>query len=146
MVGILKRTFLDGKETKTCPKCKAEKFLDEFYFSKHSAKKVSGYCVECTSKDRKYNREYIQKAYTEKRKVFLNMYGGRCVCCGEINPEFLTIEHRQGQRGKKRQSSYTAYTHAVKEYRPDIYEILCMNCNHSKGRYGYCPHRRTNDQ
>lgn len=74
------------------------------------------------------------------RKLFIKMYGEKCVCCGESNYEFLTIEHKHGQVGKKKEGSYRAYRNAIKEYLPDVYEILCMNCNFSKGKYGYCPH------
>lgn len=73
------------------------------------------------------------------RESFLEMYGKSCRCCGEGKKEFLTIEHIRGQAGGK-ESSTTAYRKAALEYRPDLYEVLCMNCNHSKGRYGYCPH------
>lgn len=76
-----------------------------------------------------------------KRKEFLNMYGNRCVCCGETTYEFLTLEHKLGQRGKKKKdTSHKAYCDATRDYNPDTYEILCYNCNCSKGRYGYCPH------
>jgi hypothetical protein len=78
--------------------------------------------------------------YNKRRINFLEMYGNKCACCGETQKEFLTIEHINGQKGKKRESSAMAYAKAIKEYRPDLYTILCMNCNHSKGKYGYCPH------
>lgn len=81
------------------------------------------------------------KNYRAKRVAFLDMYGGKCACCGESIEEFLTIEHIHGQRGQKRVSPYKAYKTAVENYDPTTYEILCMNCNHAKGRYGYCPHQ-----
>ena len=79
----------------------------------------------------------------ETRKRFLEMYGNKCSCCGETTYEFLTIEHKLGQKGikhSKKETGVHAYKEAIKEYRPDIYEILCMNCNFARGRYGYCPH------
>lgn len=93
-------------------------------------------------KKRERTPEYIQQVIFRQRKYrndFLKMYGEKCRCCGESSKEFLTIEHINGQKGKKDHST-TAYRKAVLEYRSDIYEILCMNCNHAKGRYGYCPH------
>lgn len=105
---------------------------------------------------KEYKREYGKKhkdkllAYhrelgKRQRSKFLEMYGNKCSCCGEILQEFLTIEHIQGQIGIKRSKKNTgqwAYAKAIKEYRPDLYEILCWNCNCSKGRYGYCPHKK----
>lgn len=96
----------------------------------------------------KYIRERLEK-YPEKRfgsilrcmrEAFIAMYGDKCACCGETEIEFLTFEHKMGQRGKKRETQYAAYKNALNEYRPDLYEVLCMNCNHAKGKLGYCPH------
>ena len=82
--------------------------------------------------------------YKKRRLKFIEMYGGQCSCCRENNIEFLTIEHKKGQNvgWRKRERSHQSYCRAIKEYQPDLYEILCMNCNHSKGKYGYCPHKR----
>lgn len=77
----------------------------------------------------------------EVRRLFLKMYGGRCSCCGETKEEFLTIEHKNGQVKGKKEVGIVAYRLATKEYRPDLYCILCWNCNCSRGRYGYCPHQ-----
>jgi hypothetical protein len=76
------------------------------------------------------------------RNSFLEMYGGRCVCCGETEPTFLTIDHVQGQVGVfKKEASSTAMRKAIKNYDPTHYRILCMNCN-SAVRFGRtCPHQ-----
>lgn len=90
------------------------------------------------------NKEVRKKSKTKVREAFLNMYGNKCVCCGETIYEFLTLEHKLGQKGVKRsykKSGQYAYAEAIKEYRPDLYEVLCWNCNCAKGRYGYCPHQ-----
>lgn len=80
------------------------------------------------------------------KELFLEMYGNKCSCCGETYFEFLTIEHIKGQKGikaSKKELGNVAYGRATKEYRPDLYTILCWNCNCSKGRYGYCPHQKS---
>lgn len=101
---------------------------------------------EKRAKYREENKEsivaYHSSYYKNKRDKFLFLYGCICVCCGEDQAEFLTIEHKLGQIGKKKESSFRAYTKAITEYRPDLYEILCMNCNHARGRYGKCPHQK----
>lgn len=121
-----------------------EQFSD--YQKKYYRKNVDRYKnydrtqYEINYRDRRliYHREYTQKV----RNKFFDMYGHACSCCGESMHEFLTIEHKNGQAGKKRDSSYRAYLNAIKEYRPDLYETLCMNCNHAKGRFGFCPHQK----
>lgn len=91
---------------------------------------------------REAHNQYV-KSWNEKyRREFLDMYGNRCVCCGEDTYEFLTLEHKLGQKGQKKEKPSTAYRKATLEYRPDLYEILCMNCNHAKGMRGYCPHEK----
>lgn len=83
-----------------------------------------------------------RKHYADLRNKFLDMYGRICTCCGESCVDFLTIEHIQGQQGKDRKVGDKAYLIAIKEYRPDLYEVLCYNCNCAKGKLGYCPHQR----
>lgn len=83
------------------------------------------------------------KEYHAVKDKFFEMYGNRCACCGEAIIEFLTIEHLAGQVGKKvKDTGYRAYRQAIKEYRPDLYAVLCLNCNHAIGRFGMCPHQK----
>lgn len=89
----------------------------------------------------KENIKKRDKQYrTTLREKFFSLYGSVCACCGESHIEFLTIEHKLGRKNK-RETSTLAYKLALQEYRPDLYETLCMNCNHSKGIRGYCPHQ-----
>lgn len=85
-------------------------------------------------------REYQRKLTIQYKQKFLEMYGGVCACCGESVFDFLTIEHRQGQQKSTRRTGLVAYRDAIQEFRPDLYEILCWNCNCAKGKLGYCPH------
>lgn len=89
---------------------------------------------------KKQKMDYQRKLTREYKQAFLDMYGGKCACCGESLFDFLTIEHRQGQQKITRRTGLVAYRDSVKEYRPDLYEVLCWNCNCAKGKLGYCPH------
>ncbi len=96
------------------------------------------------------NRERIlanQKAYQHKRKqLAIDAYGGKCVCCGEKNFEFLTIDHIKGGGRNHRKSikNNNIYLHLKKTgYPKDGYRLLCSNCNFSMGMYGYCPHNKS---
>lgn len=92
-------------------------------------------------KDKKM--EYQRKYYKEVKEKFIQMYGGKCVCCGETTFYFLTIEHKLGQIRATKETGARAYRKAIQEYRPDLYEILCWNCNCAEGQLGYCPHNPT---
>ena len=86
-----------------------------------------------------YKKEKVNRSKIKER--FIRMYGTVCSCCGESRKEFLTLEHIHGQIGVKiKESGSKAYTKAVAKYDPEVYDLLCMNCNFSRGKYGYCPH------
>lgn len=121
---------------------------DPHYFKKYYQKnkeKMDNYSKEY---HRNYKRTGIKKdkkpytwKFESRKNYFISMYGGKCKCCGEMTVEFLTLEHVQGQAGKKRETSYKAYSKAIKEYKPEIYEILCYNCNCVKAHGKICPHK-----
>lgn len=90
----------------------------------------------------KYRKDGLS-AKQQQRQTFLFMYGNACQCCGETCERFLCLDHINGQAGKKREHSGTAYSKAIASYQPDLYRILCWNCN-SAVRYGRtCPHKET---
>lgn len=84
------------------------------------------------------------KAQTrDVKSAAIAAYGGECACCGEAGYEFLTIDHPKGdgQEHRKAVGNGTAvYWDLKKRGYPAEYRLLCMNCNHSRGMYGYCPH------
>jgi hypothetical protein len=87
---------------------------------------------------RRNQREY--KRLIKER--FVKMYGGQCICCGESNFWFLTLDHIHNDGKKKRIGSdnYAEYRRALTKYNPNEFQILCMNCNCAKQWYGSCPH------
>jgi hypothetical protein len=92
------------------------------------------------------NRDHIRarvKANAAKwRNQFLEMYGGKCECCGERQEAFLTIDHILGQKGKKvKDRGIEAYRDACSEYKPDVYRVFCMNCNFATRFGDTCPHQ-----
>jgi len=66
----------------------------------------------------------------------------RCVCCGENLFEFLTIDHLQNAPHKRnRKDGGTGFFYWLKKHGyPEGFRVLCMNCNFSIGKFGYCPH------
>lgn len=120
-----------------------------------------GMCYECytkhsTVKRKEYHKKWnmlnkieIQKKLKQKRDsqrliVYKHYSGGkpRCACCGDEHMEFLTIDHINGDGKKHRYLSRnrTLYKWIIDNNFPKDLRILCMNCNWSHGKHGYCPH------
>jgi hypothetical protein len=121
---------------------------------------------------KEHYREYLKKYYQEHKKK-ANEYGKifakehranlkfsilaiysrgqpKCTCCGETYIEFLSIDHINNDAPKQKKEfklqghpySYL-YTWLIKNNFPEGFQVLCMNCNFAKGKYGYCPHNDT---
>lgn len=83
------------------------------------------------------------------KEEVIREYGGRCICCGEDTYEFLTIDHIHGG-GAEHARQLRAEKVGRNMYRwlkrhgypKDNFQLLCMNCNFAKGKYGVCPHAR----
>lgn len=77
-------------------------------------------------------------------QIILDHYGARCVCCGEDQRVFLTIDHKNDDGGKFRNAqgvSLRFYRWIIKNNFPDDLQILCYNCNCGRARNGgVCPH------
>lgn len=76
-------------------------------------------------------------------------YGGKCQCpgCDENRFEFMTLDHKipgESKKDKKKHSCSKSLYMGLKRrgWPKDNYQLLCWNCNSSKGVYGYCPHER----
>jgi hypothetical protein len=96
-------------------------------------------------------RESYQKEKQQKKEqrdlrhqYVLNRYGGRCKCCGEDSPEFLCLDHvkNDGAAHRKSLNRTSMWDWAFRNGCPDTLQLLCYNCNCSKGKFGYCPHER----
>lgn len=96
-----------------------------------------------------------RSAYVRRKKVeVIARYGGACVCCGESQVEFLTLDHIDGsgnedrrrmEPGKRSRPSggVSFYNHLLRlEGRHPNIQLLCWNCNCTKHHYGKCPHER----
>lgn len=104
-------------------------------------------CVRCTElrnrNARKYNRKLKEK--------FVELYGGKCNCCGESEISFLTLDHVNEDGAEERRKlsgrdritqSYSFYRRIIHEGRSDNYQLLCYNCNVGKHHNnGVCPHK-----
>lgn len=171
--------------TKTCTECGVTKGLSEFYVRRTASNWPLGgrrpirpvpnpACKECAKarvmaarairradEDRNRNWMDIQnekkKAKSQRVKdAVFGAYGGyRCVCCGEVERLFLSIDHihndgaawRRATFGHRQRAGAYTYRWLVKHHFPAGFQVLCMNCNHGKRmNQGVCPHQgRRND-
>lgn len=85
------------------------------------------------------------------RRAILVHYGGsppKCACCGDDTYDFLTIDHIDGNGAKHRREVVKTLgicRWLIKNNFPSGFQILCMNCNFAKGKYGACPHAKAKD-
>jgi hypothetical protein len=78
---------------------------------------------------------------TSKKKVF-DHYGWICSCCGESEPEFLTIDHIDGGGYQhKKETNGKLYPWLVRNNFPEGFRVLCYNCNCGR-KTGPCPHEK----
>ena len=84
------------------------------------------YRKENPEKYRKYSRDRI----AAQRESLFEMYGHVCSVCGFSDKRALTLDHilRNGNQERKEVGERGVYRKALKEFRPDIYRTLCMNC------------------
>lgn len=94
-----------------------------------------------------WDRTYRRVGMAKIRQVCIEHYGGtppKCACCGESHIEFLTLDHIHGGGRKHRMSlpkrSTALYKWIIDNDFPNMFRILCYNCNCSQAHRSYCPH------
>lgn len=140
-------------QSKICSNCKKELPLSEFHFRNKEKGILKGTCkahnISYHKKRYILNKEAIdhyQKNYRKLlREKILFAYGNKCSCCGETEQDFLTLEHKNkdGAKHRKEIGSHI-YRDVVKQGYPDIFTLLCYNCNCSQNWNRVCPHKRNN--
>lgn len=90
---------------------------------------------------------YRNDRYHRQKLIALGMYGGKCVCCGEQDIDFLTIDHIKNDGAKERKmmnnQSGKIYGYLIRhKLQPKKYQILCWNCNLAKEKHKICPHQK----
>lgn len=88
---------------------------------------------------------YEKARHARHVKMVLDYYGGKCECCGESEPKFLTVDHIEpiASYKKRVELGHTRmYSWLVLNNFPPGYRLLCSNCNHGRARNGgVCPHQ-----
>jgi hypothetical protein len=87
--------------------------------------------------------ERLEKARIRNRKLrtaCFDFYGWKCVCCGESESAFLTIDHIDNSGAEdRRNNGQNTYANLKRSGFPNGFQTLCFNCNWAKS-HGGCPH------
>lgn len=131
------------EQVRTCTKCGE---------MKHHTPGVRNWCTDCrrsydSAYKEKHRDRYQRQSRQRQRRLrwsALTAYGGdppRCKCCGEDEVKFLSIDHVNGGGNRERtETSRWVGQHLANMGYPPGYQVLCYNCNLSKGFHGRCPH------
>ncbi len=152
---------------KTCALCFLKKSVEHFTKNSSKASGLSSRCRPCQAISSR--AKYLKKHPLARRHVIggvpceeryriervalrdevVRRYGGRCVCCEESEPIFLTVDHVRGNGGDHRRELGNNGGNAFyrwlrnKGFPQGDYQILCMNCNWGRWRAGgSCPHTK----
>ena len=148
---------------KFCPKCEATLCVSKFSACGKNKDKLGTYCKQCAQgkqndcRDRRKSQGMPSYSVVETRKLRIEVFSHYCKsdapfcqCCGDTTNEFLTIDHIEGGGNKHRKEinrrGSSIYRWLRQNRYPAGFRVLCMNCNHSFGHYGYCPHQVTNKE
>jgi hypothetical protein len=111
------------------------------YTRRHDAKR------EGTPERKAMHSSVAYRRHHRTKLGVLKQYGMKCVYCGEDHYEFLCIDHiNDDGRAHRDTPEYKKYARggmfgylSKTEYRPDLYQVLCHNCNAAKQYYGIKP-------
>src|SRR5579859_3003759 len=77
------------------------------------------------------SRAIVQRYKAKLKKEVMEAYGNKCACCGESEPQFLTIDHINGDGKTHRKTvssgfgGYHFYLWLRKNHYPEGFQILC---------------------
>jgi len=168
-----------AEDTRQCTDCNEVKPLSEFPVVNQVYRRRR--CVECHKAHRQgYSDRNREKIRTKARQYYadntdqvkasvsraakkyrrslkleaIEVYGGRCQCCGEDELAFMTLDHVENNGAEHRRElkelgvkgSAAFYKWLKNNQWPKGYQVLCFNCNvgrHING--GVCPHQETGE-
>lgn len=140
---------------KTCPRCRRDLPITEFYQRRSRPNGRHSHCKSCQKdavRQQREDPEFMARTLAHHRwygyairMEVLRAYGGdppRCACCGEQEPVFLALDHVHNDGAVDRQligESHRIFRWLRRNGFPPGYQVLCHNCNWAK-RMGGCPH------
>lgn len=152
---------LHGNRQKRCDTCRIPARLalankqSKLYYQKNKERiRIRKKATEAKRQDhyRAMKRRGMARRRILARRLVLGHYSEgtyRCACCGENQYDFLEVDHINGagtreniQLFGRKATSGALYFWLLGNGFPSGYQILCSNCNKSKGKHGMCVHQR----
>lgn len=147
-----------GQESGVCTQCETNRPIDQFRVSGGYRTHICSVCrPDGTSEGTRKrwssyyteNAQLILKRHRTKREkakaIVLARMGEVCVCCGETEKAFLSVDHINNdgaERRKRDAKEKRIYTWLIQNNFPAGFQMLCANCNQGKRmNNGICPHR-----
>lgn len=123
-----------------CRKCSTKRAAAHYEENRHKILKRIHLFYE---KNKDVLRERSRKESERLRLDTLSKYGSKCVCCGEKEPKFLALDHKDndGNQHRRLLGRVNMYRWAKHNNYPDKFQLLCHNCNMAKAFYKICPHQ-----
>jgi hypothetical protein len=124
-------------------KCKKHGDTTAYAYTIKSEKHIGWHIKAC----RECRAEQVRAEWQRIKQEVIRAYGGKCECCGETEPAFLTLDHIRGNGAQERRETHARgwrfYIWLRKRgYPKNGYRLLCWNCNCARHQFGECPHRR----
>ena len=92
----------------------------------------------------KYSYQIKKEVLTHYSKQESNHDFPICACCGYLELEALTLDHKYGRKNVPKDENKTGHKLRMvlkKKGYPPNYKVLCFNCNSAKSDLGICPHK-----
>jgi hypothetical protein len=94
---------------------------------------------------KKYREELKLEVFSIISKLHSNSKIPCCRCCrNSSHIDFLTIDHIEGRKNlskdEKKLKGEKLNVWLRKNNYPEGFQVLCWNCNMTKGSFGQCPH------
>lgn len=142
-----------------CSSCHEVKPESAFYF--RNGKRHGRQCKTCQTKrhveyhnnNRARHNENQRKSNRRLKAQAMEAYGGKCVCCGESELMFLSLDHinKDGGEHRKRANRESGGSYWYRQLRDEGWpndpplQVLCFNCNFAS-YWGTCPHKQQQEE
>jgi hypothetical protein len=117
---------------------------NQHYYAEHKRERLA---YNRRPENQVKRRANCRNAGLRVKDIVFSVYGRVCVCCGENNPDLLTLDHVEGNGKQHRKTAgstlkgYGLYRWIIRNNFPPTFQTMCWNCNCGRAKNnGVCPH------